>query len=46
MISRISNSLLSKLDSSKLLTEVQDELISLMVKDITEQIFNATVANW
>ena len=33
-------------DSSKLLTEVQDELISLMVKDITEQIFNATVANW
>ena len=39
MISRISN-------SSKLLTEVQDELISLMVKDITEQIFNATVANW
>ena len=33
-------------DSSKLLTEVQDELIKLMVKDITEQIFNATVANW
>ena len=33
-------------DSSKLLSEVQDELIKLMVKDITEQIFNATVANW
>lgn len=33
-------------DSSQLLTAVQDNLISLMVKDITEQIFNATVANW
>ena len=33
-------------DSSKLLTQVQDELITVMVKDITEQIFNATVANW
>jgi len=33
-------------DSSKNLTEVQDELIGDMVKDITEQIFNATVANW
>ena len=33
-------------DSSKLLTQVQDELIAVMVKDITEQIFNATVANW
>ena len=33
-------------DSSKLLTEVQDQLITLMVKDIAEQIFNATVANW
>ena len=33
-------------DSSKLLTEVQDQLIAVMVKDITEQIFNATVANW
>ena len=32
--------------SSKLLTEVQDQLITLMVKDIAEQIFNATVANW
>lgn len=33
-------------DSSQLLTEVQDQLITLMVKDIAEQIFNATVANW
>ncbi|WP_291529704.1 LptE family protein [Bacteroides sp. UBA939] len=33
-------------DSSERLESVQDQLISLMVKDITEQIFNATVANW
>ncbi len=33
-------------DSSQLLTAVQDQLITLMVKDIAEQIFNATVANW
>lgn len=33
-------------DSSQLLTQVQDQLIALMVKDIAEQIFNATVANW
>lgn len=33
-------------DSNQLLTDVQDQLITLMVKDITEQIFNATVANW
>ena len=33
-------------DSSQLLTAVQDQLIGEMVKDITEQIFNATVANW
>lgn len=33
-------------DSSMLLTDVQDELITKMIKDITEQIFNATVANW
>lgn len=33
-------------DSSRLLTAVQDELIDKMVKDITEQIFNSTVANW
>lgn len=33
-------------DSSQLLTAVQDELIAVMVKDIAEQIYNATVANW
>ncbi len=33
-------------DSSQLLTDVQDGLITVMVKDITEQIFNSTVANW
>ena len=33
-------------DSSLLLTDVQDDLISKMIKDITEQIFNSTVANW
>ena len=33
-------------DSSQMLTQVQDQLISEMVKDIVEQVFNATVANW
>lgn len=33
-------------DSSQLLTAVQDDLITLLVKDITEQIYNSTVANW
>lgn len=33
-------------DSSQQLTAVQDDLISQMVKEIAEQIFNATVANW
>lgn len=33
-------------DSSQLLTAVQDQLITVMVKDIAEQIYNATVANW
>ena len=33
-------------DSSRPLNSVQDELVGLMVKDICEQIFNATVANW
>lgn len=32
--------------STKLLTEVQDGLIAEMTKEITDQIFNATVANW
>lgn len=33
-------------DSSQQLTAVQDELMTQMVKDIVDQIFNATVANW
>ena len=33
-------------DSTRSLNSVQDELVGLMVKDICEQIFNATVANW
>ncbi len=33
-------------DASQQLASVQDELVNQMVKDITEQIFNATVANW
>jgi len=33
-------------DATQLLTQVQDELIEVMVKDIVDQIFNATVASW
>lgn len=33
-------------DASQQLTAVQEELVTQMIKDITEQIFNATVANW
>lgn len=33
-------------DSSLQLSSVQDELITNMINDITNQIFNATVANW
>lgn len=33
-------------DSRELLTAVQDRLIAEMTKEITDQIFNATVANW
>ena len=33
-------------DSSLQLINVQEELVTQMVKDIAEQIFNATVANW
>lgn len=33
-------------DSRELLTAVQDGLIAEMTKEITDQIFNATVANW
>ena len=32
--------------SSKLLTEVQDELITEIIKELTETIYNKTVANW
>lgn len=33
-------------DASQQLVTVQEELVTQMTKDITEQIFNATVANW
>ena len=33
-------------DASQQLTAVQEELVTQMTKDITEQIFNETVANW
>ena len=33
-------------DSKLSLNAVQEELVTQMVKDITDQIFNATVANW
>jgi len=33
-------------DSRQSLNAVQEELVTIMVKDITDQIFNATVANW
>lgn len=33
-------------DSRNDLNSVQDELVNLMSKDICEQIFNATMANW
>ena len=36
----------SQYDSSQQLTAVQEELVTQMVKDIVDQIFNATVANW
>ncbi len=36
----------STYDTTQSLNSVQDELVSQMIKDITEQIFNATVANW
>ena len=32
--------------ADRMLTDVQDQLIGEMVKEITEQIFNSTVANW
>ena len=36
----------SEYDASQQLTAVQEELVTQMVKDITDQILNATVANW
>jgi len=33
-------------ESTQSLNSVQEELVTQMVKDITDQIFNATVANW
>ena len=33
-------------EASQQLTAVQEELVNQMSKDITEQIFNASVANW
>lgn len=33
-------------DATQQLIAVQEELVTQMTKDITEQIFNATVANW
>ena len=33
-------------DSTQQLASVQDELVNQMIKDIVDQIFNATVANW
>lgn len=33
-------------DASQQLAAVQEELVSQMIDEITEQIFNATVANW
>ena len=33
-------------DATRLLTDVHDELCNEMIKELVEQIFNATVANW
>lgn len=33
-------------DATQQLNAVQEELVTQMAKDITDQIFNATVANW
>lgn len=33
-------------ETTQSLNSVQEELVTLMVKDICDQIFNATVANW
>lgn len=33
-------------DASRLLTDVQDELCDIMIKEIAENIYNDTVARW
>lgn len=33
-------------DASRMITEVQDELCTEIVKELTDQIYNSTVANW
>lgn len=33
-------------DSNKMLTDVQDQLIEELTKDIIDQIFNSTMSNW
>lgn len=33
-------------DSSKMLTDVQDELIDQLTKEIVDQIFNSTMSDW
>ena len=36
----------STYENTQTLNSVQEELVTQMVKEITDQIFNATVANW
>jgi len=36
----------STYESTQSLNSVQEELVTQMVKELTDQIFNATVANW
>lgn len=36
----------TEFDASQQLNAVQEELVTQMIKDIVDQIFNATVANW
>ena len=33
-------------DSTQQLNDVQEELVTQMINEIVEQVFNATVANW
>lgn len=33
-------------DSNQMLSDVQDELLTVMIEEITDQIYNDTVANW